>query len=148
METTNTDLLAQHADHLTSVEARDSLAYLVGSAALRADLRCHAALKGEIRDVRFHDLVGNQPFSCIVNRQSLLFYFRPPAVRSGRFALADLQALFDEVNQNNAGEWTVRVSGLEDARKLWRYLTGTEGVRPDSGPGKPLEARSMSRSSA
>lgn len=126
LEAKNADLLVQHANHLTSPAAMDALSYLVGSAALHAELRCHADMKGEIRDIRFHDLTGHQPFSAIVNRQSLLFYFRLLAVRCGRYSLTDLQALFDDVGQNNSGEWTVRVSSLEDARKLWSYITATE----------------------
>lgn len=79
-------------------------------------------MKGAVRDFRLHDASGSQLFSLIVNRDSLLFYFRPPAVRSGRFSLRDLERSFEEVRENNSGEWTVRITNLESARRLWAYI--------------------------
>lgn len=123
LETTSVDFLVQHAEHIAAPEVREAFAYLVGSAALSRELSCHALMKGVVRDFRLHDASGSQPFSLIVNRDSLLFYFRLPAVRSGRFSLRDLERSFEEVRENNSGEWTVRLADLESARRLWALIT-------------------------
>jgi hypothetical protein len=76
----------------------------------------------DIRDFRYYDAGGLQPYAFIVNRESLLFYFRAPAVKSGKNNLAEIQALFTEVNQNNSGEWTVRIEDLAEAQRLSELL--------------------------
>lgn len=125
LDTTSANILVQHAEHIAAPETRDAFAYLVGSAASSRELTCHAQMKGAIRDFRLRDASGSQPFSLIVNRDSLLFYFRPPAVRSGHFSLRDLARSFEEVRENNSGEWTVRITDIESARRLWAFITST-----------------------
>ena len=63
-----------------------------------------------------------QPFSFIPNKQWLLFYFRAPAVRSGRYCLKDLQQQFDSASKNTCGQWTVKLRSISDAKRLWQFL--------------------------
>lgn len=137
LDSTRTDILVQHAEYIASPGTREAFAYPVGSAALSPNWIYHAQMKGDIRDFRLHDSAGSQPFSLIVNRDSLLFYFRPPAVRSGRYFLVDLERSFEEVRENNSGEWTVRITSLESARRLWAYINSTSEF--SSGDGKTTQ---------
>lgn len=91
---------------------------LVGAGAALREYRCVVKFKGAVRDFRFYDLDQDQPFSFIINKNSLLFYFRLPAVRSGRFQMEKLKSRFSDVKENNRGEWTVRVGDTNDAVRL------------------------------
>jgi len=128
LTTTSANALLLHAEYIAAPETKEAFAYLVGSAALSRELSCHAQMKGAIHDFRLFDASGSQPFSFIVNRDSLLFYFRPPAVQSGRFSLPELEGSFEEVRENNSGEWTVRITNLEIARRLWAYIISTSDL--------------------
>lgn len=99
LDSTRTDILVQHAERIASPAAREAFAYLVGSTVLSPRWMCHAQMKGEVHDFRFHDDAGSQPFSLIINRDSLLFYFRLPAVRSGQYLWTDRQGGFEEVRE-------------------------------------------------
>ena len=119
----NATLLSEHFQHIADADTQDAFAYLVGLAASDPRLQCYGEVKGAVRDFRFLDPAGQQVFSFIVNRESLLFYFRSPAVTSGRYALAELRALFQTASVNNAGEWTVRIQKIAEARELWSYVS-------------------------
>lgn len=117
----NAELLSDYLHHIRPLEVRDAFVYLVGAAAADMRFQCYGALKGVVRDFRFYDASGEQHYAFIVNRESLLFYFRAPAVTSGRHDFEQLSKLFTEVHKNNAGEWTVRVLDLASAQRLWQW---------------------------
>jgi len=121
-EAKNAEVLPQHLEYVNTQDARDALMFLVGAAATDSRFQCHGTTKGVVRDFRYYDASGKQPYAFIVNRESLLFYFRTPAVESGKHDFRELQALFTEVNQNNSGEWTVRIADLAGALKLSEFL--------------------------
>lgn len=133
LDAANEELLVQHAAHIAQPEVRAAFAYLVGCAALNQELFGQAHMKGHIRDFRLKQASGAQPFSFIVNRESLLFYFRLPAVQSGRYRLVELQQYFDEVRENDSGEWTVRVADLDGAKRLWDYADSAGSFRSGDG---------------
>jgi len=110
---------------MASADAKDAFLYLIGLAASDERFRCYGELKGVVRDFRYYDQSGKQPFAFIVNKDSLLFYLRAPAVRSGDYQLAKLKAQFSTVGENRSGEWTVRIGNLDDARRIWLFL-GTD----------------------
>ena len=60
--------------------------YSSGGISLAIDDVPSTVQRGRSRDFRFIDTNGEQPFSFITNKSSLLFYFRPPSVRSGAYA--------------------------------------------------------------
>lgn len=118
-----------YADWLERIEpseVRSAFVHLVGFAACSRTLTCHPQLKGEsgpIRDFRFHDENGEQPFSVIINKQSsLFFYFRPPATRSHKYSLEEVQRLFPGAKNPQVEQWTVPLTTVSDVERLWEYL--------------------------
>ena len=93
----------------------------MGFSASLKGYECRIQRKGVIRDFGFYD-GGEQPFSFTTNQQWLLFYFWPPAIRSGELSKEQLEGLFDSFNENPAGEWTVKVRSSTDADRLVKYL--------------------------
>ena len=118
----NPQLYPEWLAHVEPPAVKDAFIYLVGSAATLGELSCHAQFKGVIRDFRFINAKDEQPFSFIVNRKWLLFCFRAPSVRSGKYSRATLLKLFPECRENQRNEWTVRLRSTEDVRSLLRYL--------------------------
>lgn len=112
-------------DRIESSGTKEAFRYLIGAAACLRNLWCHAQLKGgegPVHDFRFIE-GDSQPFSFITNRRmGLLFYFRLPAVRSGRYNFEALRNEFGSVEQNPRGEWTVRINTVDEARRLWVFL--------------------------
>lgn len=121
-ESKNANLLPQFLEHITAPEIKDAYSYLVGVAAVDRTFKCYPEFKSFIRDFRFYAESGEQPFAFIVNQASLLFYFRAPAVRSGRYSLSDLKQLNESSAENSSGEWTVRLVNIGDVQRLWNYL--------------------------
>jgi hypothetical protein len=110
-------LLVKHLDTIGRGEVRAAYLYLTHHAAALQDFDCRPQDKGEVRDFRYYT-AGEQPFAFIVNQGSLLWYFRAPGLRHPAASLALLQQRFAEVNENPAGEITVRVSNLADAKRI------------------------------
>ncbi|MCC5809135.1 MAG: hypothetical protein JJU06_02080 [Ectothiorhodospiraceae bacterium] len=122
-EAKNAELVGEWLRHIEAEDVADAFAYLIGQAAAVSGYECYAERKGDVRDFRFYRAGGNeQPFAFIVNKKWLLFYFRAPAVRTGNYAFGKLQEAFDSVAENTAGEWTVKVRSICDARRLWHLL--------------------------
>ena len=133
LDSEHLSLIVEHANHIQEPEVRDSFCLLVGLAAADHRFNCHARLKGDVRDFRWHSPSGDQPYALIVNRRSLLFYFRLPAVRSGHHDFGELQQRFKHVNLNPSGEWTVSLETLADARSLWALLEQAEAFESGAG---------------
>lgn len=105
----NAALSPRWLEYIEFEQARDAFVYLVGQAAALADYQCHAQQKGEVPDFRF--MKGEeQPFAFIPNKRWILFYFRAPAIRSGKYGLASLQQQFDSATENSRGEWTAQAA--------------------------------------
>jgi hypothetical protein len=119
----NAGLYAEWLTYIEAPEAREAFCYLVGRAAVLRSLECHPARKGGVRDVRFMNGQGEQPFSFISNRSWLLFYLRAPAIRSGRYTLQELSCLFGSAMENGSAEWTVRLHSMEEVRRPLDYLS-------------------------
>lgn len=129
LEAKNAAILPQHLEYIASESVKDAFIHLVGLAASDGRFQCFGELKGVVRDFRFYDAAGQQPFAFIVNRESLLFYFRAPAIRSGSYRLAELEAQFGDVTANNSGEWTVRIVDLAGAKRVWDYVSSNADFR-------------------
>lgn len=117
----NADLYVEFFEYIEDADARNTFCLLVGTASILQNLNCYPTYKTIIRDFRFYDDSGKQPFAFIINRCWLLFYFRPPAIRSGKFNWADLAKGFDDVNENPSGEWTVRIRTPDQAVKITEF---------------------------
>lgn len=108
---------------IESDEARAAFHYLIGVAASSRRYICHAQWKGEVRDFRFiEQSSGEQPHSFITNRRWLLFYFRPPAVRSAQYCRDTIVQTFETFRENPAGEWTLKLSGVADVQRLCKIV--------------------------
>jgi hypothetical protein len=121
-ESTNAELYPDYLGYIESEKTRDAFRYVVGFAAGLKRFNARLQFNGEVRDFRFMDEHGEQPFSFITNQRWLLFYFRPPAIRSGRYSFQALKQVVDSAGENPAGEWTVKVRSLDDALRLVRLL--------------------------
>lgn len=99
---------------------------IVGRAASSLAFQCYAQKKGKVRDLRFFDAYGNQYFAIIINKQSLLFYFRKPAIKIGDYNFEALQRAFPLAQLNAAKEWTVRLLNIEDVERLWLFIENKE----------------------
>ena len=115
-------LFNEWSESIIDDEVRAAFWYLVGLSACLNSHECRIQRKGEIRDFRFYERGGEQPFSFITNQQWLLFYFQPPAIRSGRYSKERLLELFDSFKENPDGEWTVKIRSVGDADCVAKYL--------------------------
>ena len=104
--------------YIEDQQARGAFRLLVDLAALSP--RLALSFKGvRKRTCCLHDRSERQPYSFIVNKSWLLFYFRLPEVRSGRDRL---KRDFDSFNVNSKGEWTVKLRTEDDVRHLLRHV--------------------------
>lgn len=119
--------LSSHRASIADPAARSAFDTLVLCADAHPTLAFEASMKGEIRVLQFHTLdTGQQPYSCIVNRNSLLFYIRRPGIpllQHGREGL--LQAL-PQSAENRSSELTIRLSTPEDVTRAFAYIFGAE----------------------
>lgn len=121
----NAHLYSDWLAYVSAIPTKEALCYLIGVAACRTDLICHPQFKGvngPVREFQFLDQAKALRFAFIINRASLLFYFRRPAVSSGMYELRKLQAVFPTTSPDNYGQWRVRIVSLEDARKLAQFI--------------------------
>ena len=118
----NAELFAEWSESIVDPETRSAFWYLIGLAACLRQFECRIQWKGEIRDFRFYDGGGEQPFSFITNKKWLLFYFRPPSQRKGKYSAAEIAQRFESFNENTAGEWTVKINTIQDVDALASYL--------------------------
>ena len=121
----DTQLFLQWSQFIEHDETRAAFHYLVGIGACLENHNCHVRWKGQVRDFRFYDTVGEQPFSFITNKRWLLFYFRPPAVRSQAYSKDELSDLFDSFSENTAGEWTIKIRSIADVDRIADYIGWT-----------------------
>jgi hypothetical protein len=129
--TRNPELFAQWLGFIAEDDVKDAFLHLLGLATASTRFTCHIQWKGDVRDFRFHD-VGSQEqlHSFITNQRWLLFYFRPQAVRSGRYDRAALAADFESFTENAKGEWHIEIRSVADIHVLSRHIqwhTSVEG---------------------
>lgn len=117
---------ALHEDNLRFIADRAiriAYIYLIRHAERLVGYRCYPNMKGAIRTFRYY-AGAEQPFAFIVNRKSLLFYFRKPAVARGAGTVERLTKRFAEVRVPRSDEITVRIDSIADARQLMKEAFG------------------------
>jgi len=118
-------LLAEHRQCLSAESAQRAFDILVLAALLLPAYDCSPARHGDIRDFRYKDrATGEWPFAFIVKRKDLLFYVRKQGVARIAGGLAALKERLRKVEENERGEFTVRVSSADEARRLIALLFG------------------------
>jgi hypothetical protein len=118
----NSELYADWLNFIEVPETRAAFCYIVGIAASSKRYSCHIQWKGQVRDFRFHDVSGEQPHAFITNQRWLLFYFRPPAVRSNTYSRDRLAKDFDRFWETPKGEWTVKLRDIADVERLSKHI--------------------------
>ena len=121
-EALNTNLYPEWIEYIRSMEVKQAFISIVGLSACLKTYRCYPQRKGSVRDFRFMDENNEQAFAFIVNQRSLLFYFRKSVVRSDRYNFETIRSALPSCKQNSRGEWTVRISTLQDMTDLFLLL--------------------------
>lgn len=123
LDTQQFDLYPEWLRAIEADSVRAALLYLVGIAATSNRFVCHAQWKGDVRDFRFIEIASReQPHSFITNQQWLLFYFRPPAVRSNGYSRTEVTKYFDSFHETPEGEWTVKLKSISDVERLLNVI--------------------------
>ena len=117
----NANVYVDWLAYIRRPETRDAFRYFIGLAAGLSSLTCYPQAKGAVFAFRFY-IGKDQPFAFIVNRSSLLFYFRAPAVRSGKYSFDRLNDAFDSAAEPRSEEWTVRLQTVADVQRLWKLV--------------------------
>ena len=120
------ELYPEWEAHIKDQRTRAAFRLLVESAASLPHLVLSFRKKGVLKTCRLHDRSGRRPrlpYSLIVNRSWIKFYFRFREARAGKGAL---KRDFDSFEEGNSkGEWTVRLRTEEDVRLLLTHLRGS-----------------------
>jgi hypothetical protein len=117
-------LLIEHLDTIATPEVREAYLFLTHHAAALSGYECRPQDKGEVRDFRYY-CGTEQPFALIVNQKSLLWYFRLPGLKHRAADLDNLRSHFNDVKENAAGEITLRITSLADAKRLVDLIFGS-----------------------
>jgi len=116
-------LLIRHLDKIAVREVREAYLYLTHHAGTLTEYQCRPAEHGDVDDFRYEQ--GTEwPFAFIVNQKSLLWYFRLAELRHPAATLELLRQRFEEVHENSKSEITVRISNLEDAKRIAELVFG------------------------
>ena len=109
--------------YLEDQRARDAFRLLVELAASSPRLVLSFKKKGVLKTCRLHERSGGRPrlpYSFIVNKGWVKFYFR---FREARFGKDRLKQDFDSFDDSNSkGEWTVKLRTEDDVRLLLPHL--------------------------
>ena len=116
------ELYPEWLNYIKSESTKEAFIYIVGLASCLNNHSCHPDWHGNYRDFRFFDLNGEQPFAFGLAQNWLLFYFRPPAIRSNRYKFETIAEVFKNANNKKSDEWTVKLYSIENVRQLWRLL--------------------------
>jgi hypothetical protein len=114
----NTELYDLFENYIELSEVRCAFNILVGAGAGLSQLECFPQQKGVIRDFRFFSKANKQPFAFIVNKKSLLFYLRLPAVSSLLWNEDKLSTKFADMSSNTRGEWTIPIKNRASALSM------------------------------
>ncbi|MDE0029283.1 MAG: HigA family addiction module antitoxin [Deltaproteobacteria bacterium] len=119
------DLYREWETHIEDQRARAAFRLLVDVAASLPHLVLSFRKKGKLKTCCLHDWSERRPrlpYSFIVNRSWIKFYFRFREARAGKDALKrDFNSFEDG---NSRGEWTVKLRTEEDVRLLLTHLRG------------------------
>ena len=128
----NDELLAAHRDSIQSEVAGQGFDVLVWSSAVTPGYLCKPAMQGTTKVFHIDDEVGNErPFAIIVHRTDVRFNVRKPGFKRIPGGLRYLKEQFEEVKENNAGEWTVHLRDAVEAARMARLVFGSAAVDPN-----------------
>jgi predicted transcriptional regulator len=112
------ELIEEFENYIMDENVKKAFQYMAKTSASLSKFTCLPKFKGVIRDFRYFVNEDRQPFAFIINKHSLLFYLREPAVDSRKYNFTELAKYFDEVKENKAGEWTIKIRNIEQAKSV------------------------------
>ena len=119
--------IAEYRTRIGAEPVSSAFDLLVAHGASCPEFSCSPKTKGVIRSFRYHTLDGaSQPYSFIVNRESLLFYVRLPGAKRLCGALSDVRKQFGKTSENTAGETTIRIQSIDDAKIIISKVLSTK----------------------
>jgi hypothetical protein len=116
----NANAQQEHLKRIQAEPVRAAYRYLVRSFQ-NIGFEC-TPTTGVVRAVRVHDKEGRYVFSFIVNKRSLLFYLRNPALTAAPHLRALARRQRPDSNDNNGGEVTIPVRSEAEAQDLSLWL--------------------------
>jgi hypothetical protein len=120
----NAEQHLKNLDYLETQELRDTYCYMLGHAACLPNYQCYPNIpinEKHKRYFQYHNSDG-QPFAFIINKHSILFYFRKPCAKW--FDSNAVTNAFPEANVKDNGEITVRIAGVARAREVVDFAFG------------------------
>lgn len=125
-------MYSEAEEHLVNLEQcggrEQRRAYLnVLLAVTAAGYRAIPRAKGVVQEMQIRDRGNRQPFALIINKASLLFYVRRPALDQYPGLPAEASGLFGEAvvgDANSANELRIRITTAADADRVTEWLFG------------------------
>ena len=119
----NRTLYRDFAGYIRAAPARRAFEILVGVAATSTKYDGLVRCKGTLRDFRFRQ-GKDVHYAFSVDREWLTFWFRAPALKTGKHSSAQLARDFPSFNGNpNVGnEWTVKLYSVADVERLLKHV--------------------------
>lgn len=114
-------LLVEHHSKIESEEVADAFFYLVGHGLSLPGWRCTAVQKGFIPGFLYY-LDRQNPYSFIINENSLLFYLRKPGMKILGIRVDEISKSFSDVTANKRSEVKVRINNIVEAKRLVKLL--------------------------
>jgi hypothetical protein len=117
----NQSLYREYYESIQESGAKKAFSYLVGWSSSLKNYECMPSSHGVIKDFRLIR-ESEWDFAFIPNQKWLLFYFRKPSLKFEKYSSNAIKENFPEANENNAGEFTIRITSIEMAVKLAAYI--------------------------
>ena len=122
MQESQEALLEECSARLAASEAKQAFKYLVEHGSRLQGFKCSLRRQGYLLTYRYETSQA-WPYGFIVNRSSLLFYFRKAGLSNPAASLEALHS-FQTVRRNARGELQVRVSTEPEAKSLMKQVFG------------------------
>lgn len=117
-------LHSRNLAYIESVAVRQAYKYLTHAAAELPGFFCFPRQKGYLVDFRYY-ANGQWPYAFIINKQSLLFYFRSPCFGPPFYQSKNgIRELFPDAAERASGEVTVRILDRRDAELVQQVIRG------------------------
>lgn len=123
MATAQSELHAECIAFLESADARSAFEYLMAPENSPSAYERFLRRQGYLHTCRYTQ-GKSWPFGFIINRRSLLFYFRKAGLTSSAAMPESLVKEFSEVKRNARGEIKVRLQTERDAQRVSQLVFG------------------------
>ncbi|MCK5607451.1 hypothetical protein KAR91_36540 [Candidatus Pacearchaeota archaeon] len=109
-----------YLEYITEDNVKRAYLYIIGSSACLRDYVCYPSEHGFIeRDFRF-DYNKKWYFSCVINKKSLLFYFRLPCQSNPKYNRESIINNFPV----DKDKYTLRIYDIDMAIRVMCYIAG------------------------